>query len=686
MHPLMRGEATVYHGGMRIAALTLAVLLGCGPVRAGRPAGEFRAGACAVDVMPAKFPVLVSGGFLESRANGPAGSLHARCLVLDDGAIRVAVAVVDTLMMTREFCDEVKERAARITGIPPERILVSAVHTHSAPSVMGALGTGAQEDYVPVLRDGIVRAIEQAARNLAPARAGWTAVEAPGHTNCRRWILRPDRVAADPFGQRNVRAMMHPGYQSPNHIGPAGPVDPALTLLAVQAPDGRPVAVLANYSMHYFGAPAVSSDYFGPFCGALARRIGAGPPFVALLSQGTSGDLHWMDYSRPRKNVRMQDYAEALAEIAHGAYAKIEYRDGVTLAMSEKKVRLGRRAPDEARLAWARPIAEKMGGRPPKNQQEVYAREALFLHDEPAREIKLQALRVGDLGITAIPCEVFGITGLKIKARSPLRTTMNIELANGGEGYIPPPEQHKLGGYTTWPARTAALEVEAEPKIVEAVLQCLEEVAGRPRREAVVPNGPYARAVLASKPLAYWRMEEFSGPAAADATGRRPAAYEDGVAFYLDGPASAAFSGEGVTNRCPHFAGGRMKTDLKAGDACTVELWFWNGLSADATLFSLGEGTSLGVGGRLVLGAASGATEIPLRTWHHVALARDGSKMAVYLDGKLEISGEAAAAGGTLWIGGRAGFEGKIDEVAVFGRALSADEVAGHFAAAAWRP
>ena len=51
---------------------------------------------------------------------------------------------------------------------------------------------------------------------------------------------------------------------------------------------------------------------------------------------------------------------------------------------------------------------------------------------------------------------------------------MNIELANGSEGYIPPPEQHALGGYTTWPARTAGLEVQAEPKIVETVLWLFE--------------------------------------------------------------------------------------------------------------------------------------------------------------------------------------------------------------------
>src|SRR5205807_9790205 len=116
----------------------------------------------------------------------------------------------------------------------------------------------------------------------------------------------------------------------------------------------------------------------------------------------------------------------------------------------------------------------------PRGKPQVYAREALYLHEEPRRELVLQAIRIGELGITAMPNEVFALTGLKLKARSPLEPTFNIELANGAEGYIPPPEQHALGGYTTWPARTAAREVQAEPRIVEPVVKLLEEVAGKP--------------------------------------------------------------------------------------------------------------------------------------------------------------------------------------------------------------
>ncbi|MCL5283069.1 MAG: hypothetical protein M1376_24570 [Planctomycetes bacterium] len=106
------------------------------------------------------------------------------------------------------------------------------------------------------------------------------------------------------------------------------------------------------------------------------------------------------------------------------------------------------------------------------------ARETVLLDQlPPTRELKLQAIRIGDFGIAAIPCEVYGRTGLKIKQDSPLKPTMNISLANGGEGYLPPPDQFPLGGYTTWRARTSCLEVEAEPKIANAVLELLSALA-----------------------------------------------------------------------------------------------------------------------------------------------------------------------------------------------------------------
>ena len=687
----------------------------------------FRAGAAVVDVSPQKFPVVSSGGFLERMGHELKDPLHARALVLDDGSTPVAICVVDNLMISRQTLDQAKAAAALSTGIPTERMLISATHTHSAPSVMGALGTGVDQDYTDFLRGRIVECIERAAANLAPARVGWASVVDSQDTNCRVWIKRPDRIDVDPFGEPTIRAMMHPGYQNPNYIGPCGPEDPVLTVLSVQSPDGVPTAVLANYSMHYFGAPAISADYFGPFAEKIKQIIGArknDPPFVGIMSHGTSGDQHWMDYSQPKKQINIDTYADRVARAAVEAYEKIEYHDWVPVAMAERKLTLDRRLPDAERLAWAEEKITAMGERTkPKDRPEVYALEQIYLRDEPVRELKLQALRIGGLGITAIPCEVYAITGLKLKAQSPLELTMNVELANGGEGYIPPPELHPFGGYNTWPARSAGLERQAEPKIVDSLLGLLEEVAGKPRRSIRPIDSPYAKCVLAAKPAAYWRLGNIVGPAAQDVSaGENHGRYEDLIAFYLEGPDAPGLCGQGQAARAAHFAGGRLVAPIEdLGESYSVQMWFWNGLASDLRavtgyMFSRSPdgvhgvpGDNLGIGGTHCNGVAlgkliffngdqqiqmlTGTTDITPKTWNHVVMIRDGEKVAAYLNGnpKPELSGTAAPTVPEgcrdVFIGGRGdnlyNFQGKICEVAVFDRPLSPDEISTHYNAAA---
>jgi hypothetical protein len=106
----------------------------------------------------------------------------------------------------------------------------------------------------------------------------------------------------------------------------------------------------------------------------------------------------------------------------------------------------------------------------------------------PTRELKMQAIRIGEFGISAIPNEVFAVSGLTIKRRSPLARTFTIELANGCEGYIPPPDQHALGGYETWRARSSCLEERAEVTIVSTALDLLESVSQARRDEQPVAS------------------------------------------------------------------------------------------------------------------------------------------------------------------------------------------------------
>jgi len=326
----------------------------------------------------------------------------------------------------------------------------------------------------------------------------------------------------------------------------------------------------------------------------------------------------------------------------------------------------------------------------------------------------LQIINLGGkegLGICAIPNEVFAITGLNLKDHRATKFLFVIELANGAEGYIPPPAQHDLGGYTTWPARTAALEVQAEPKITKAILRSWTDSTGVPRFSTDWSNR-FSWKVEDSKPLAIWAFDEWEGPPAlirGDWFGKGPSGeYEAGVAYRMAAPPK--FDGFSV-----QFVGGRMKADLKdLGPTYTAEFFFWNGFPSNVRpvtgyMFSRGvdgdkqaAGDHLGIGGtaghagKLIFfngndknQVLAGKTDLKLKEWYHVALVRDGKKVTVYLNGKEEIAGEAentVPEKSLIFFGGRcdkfAGFEGKIDEAAIFNRALSAEEIAKHFAAA----
>ncbi len=684
--------------------------------------GELRVGAAVIDVTPQQFPVLVNGGMLAGRATKATSKIHARAIVVDGGNERIAIVVVDSCMMPRPLLDEAKQLISQRTKLKPDRILISATHTHTAPSVLACLGTDADPTYTPYLRQKLAEAVVAAEKNLEPARVGFGAGNAAEYTALRRWIIRPDRIGLDPFGNPTLRANMHAAANWDNVTGESGPEDPDLSLIAFQSLRGRPIAVLANFSMHYFsGVEPLNADYFGLFCTGLEKNLGGEeseqhPPFVAIMSHGCSGDIWRRDYTKPaptpENSPTLESYTQGLLKIAQTVYDAIEYQADADVAMAETRMELKYRVPDKQRLEWAERIVAAMGDRDPKNTEEVYAREQMILHERQSTEIVVQALRIGEIAIATTPNETYALTGLKLKLQSPLAKTMVIELANGGDGYIPPPEQHYLGGYNTWPARSAGLEVNAEPKITEAALQLLEKVAAQPRRVYQQSRGAAAQAILQAKPLRYWRLDEFAPSGAKDSSEhQRDARYEPGVVFFLEGPKSAAFCREGETNRAAHFAGGRLETRIaNLGDAYTLSLWFWNGMPNDGRetagwFYSRGRnhgldahGEHVGIGGtatepgKLIYLRGNenastkpnvGRTVIDRWTWNHVVLVRNGKRVQLFLNGNAEpeISLENEPPLGGIeeqFFGGRCdnefNWEGRLDEIALFDRAFSEEE------------
>ncbi|MBX7211534.1 MAG: hypothetical protein K1X78_24725 [Verrucomicrobiaceae bacterium] len=694
--------------------LTLPALLLSGLLLVPSLHAEFKAGAAVIDISPPKLPVLVNGGMMSRYVDKINTRVHARAVVATDGKEQIAIVVADSCMMSREVLDDAKAMASKKTGIAADHMLISATHAHSVPASMGCLGTDADPSYVPFLKEKLVEAIAAAQARLEPARIGFAKENAAEFTALRQWIRRPDRVIEDPFGNMTVRANMHAGAKWDDAVGESGPEDPDLSLISIQTRAGKPIAVLGNFSMHYFGDKDISADYFGLFSEGLKQRISPDSEFVGIMSHGCSGDIYRVDYTVPadqRPKPTIDEYTNGLLDIAMKAYAGIKYGDQPDIAMAERRMTMKYRVPDKQRLEWAQRIVADMGDRIPKTTTEVYAREQVLLHERQQTEIVVQALRIGDIGIATTPCETYAITGLKIKAASPLTNNIVIELANGGDGYIPPPEMHAWGGYNTWAARSAGLEVNAEAKITAAAIGLVEKVSGKPRREWKLSDGAAAKSIIAVKPAAYWRLNEFTGPIATDASGhRRDATYERDVAYYLEGPRSAAFCADGQKNRAPHLVGSRVRAHLgELGDHYSVSMWIWNGMPNDGRdvsgwIFSRGPDHGLGVfGDHLGIGGkggntgkliffngtdakktAAGNTVIPRWRWQQVAVVRNGDSVRVYLNGSLEIETRAPcdplSPSGECFFGGRSdndsNWEGRIDEVAVFDRALKPDEVA----------
>lgn len=454
-----------------------------------RPAPALRAGAAAVDVSPTRFPVNMPGGFSENLAQGVNDPLHARALVLDDGAMALAMVVVDNLGVAREVCDEAKARAAERCGIPADKILISSTHTHSAPASSAPAGPTPAGEYRKILLDGIVESVARARAALRPASVGAAAYPLPEEVFNRRWFLKPGAMPPNPFGGID-QVKMNPDPAQIDH--PAGPTDPDVTILSVQETKSRkPICIFSNYSLHYVGATPrgrVSADYYGEFARLMPSRVNAGEGFVAMMSNGTSGDINNIPFGigrpprEPFEQIRI--VAGKAADSAWRAWRAIDaHRADARLGMIQREVILQTRRPTPEQVARAKQVLDTKDpaalAKLPR-LADSYARRTLSLASGAGPvAAQLQALRVGNLAVCTVPFETFAEIGLELKRRSPFPRTMVVGIANGSHGYLPTPAQHKLGGYETW-LGTNRVQEDASTIIVDALLQMLAEL----KREA----------------------------------------------------------------------------------------------------------------------------------------------------------------------------------------------------------
>jgi signal peptidase I len=215
----------------------------------------------------------------------------------------------------------------------------------------------------------------------------------------------------------------------------------------------------------------------------------------------------------------------------------------------------------------------------------------------------------------------------------------------------------------------------------------------------------YSSTVLGDSPQFYWRLGESSGSAAADAkngrTGQVTGAYTWGRSGAL--PSQTANTALGVDGGYVH-----QPVSLSSGTNFSVETWIKTTRSTGGGLLSLitasGPERSLYMGndGKVRFGingtalVTSGA--LNNGAWHHVVYTNAGTgtvRARLYVDGTqvAQAPGGVTATTPGNWRAGQAQwnsawtgspdqfFRGDLDEVAVYGTTLTAQDVAEHYAA-----
>ena len=443
------------------------------------------AGAAAVDITPKVFPLNMPGGFSANMAESAHDPLHARTMVLADGSTKLSMTVVDNLGAGPDVLDEAKAIASKQTGIPVEKMLVSSTHSHTA----APLNTRSEPAmaYRKLFIEGVADSIVQAHAALRPAAVGAASHPLPDEVFNRRWYLKPGKMPLNPYGKLDA-VKMNPGTSSDVIDHPAGPTDPDITIISVQDPKRKQIALFANYSLHYVGGMPhgqISADYFGEFARLMPSRTHGDESFVAMMSNGTSGDINNIPFGitrpprEPFEQIRL--VAGKAADTAWLAQRKIEkHSPDARLGMLQREITLKYRRPTAEQVADAKAVVaikdkdaiEKL---PRLAQNYAHSTIAAAERAEETITVKIQAIRIGELAVCGIPFETFVETGLDLKKRSPFPQTMVIGLANGRHGYLPTPEQHALGGYETW-LGTNVVQEDASVILTNNLLEMLAEL------------------------------------------------------------------------------------------------------------------------------------------------------------------------------------------------------------------
>ena len=387
---------------------------------------KFKAGFYECDITP-PLGCFVPGNYNNRRAVEVYDRLYAKAFVIESDGNCIAFLSVDTCSVPEDMHSVVTERITAYTGIPAENVCISSNHTHTGAPVSDAVQVNGYHDseYLSVFFRLAADAVILAYNRLDEADISFAASEAKGISFNRSFILKDGSYISLP---RKT--------DLENIAEPLADIDTTVSVLFAER-DGKRIGALINYALHqdtvHPDRPGYSGDYSSELSKLLKKEYG--DDFVSVFNLGTCGDINHVDinnYDAHREFFNHRPIGKVLADavitadnnktpVCGSVGAVKEF-----VALTKRKIsfddfgELSKKYFDEGHLYKVENLA-------------VYYRNVTSDTDD----VYVQALRVGDVAIYALPGEIFVDFGFEIKKRSQSEKCIVIENCNSYLGYIP---------------------------------------------------------------------------------------------------------------------------------------------------------------------------------------------------------------------------------------------------------
>jgi len=421
--------------------------------------GTLQAGAAKVDITPSADAALPMSGF-SGRKEGFKGihdHIYVRAIVFSDGTRLAAIVAGELIGVPNAVWEELSQRIAKETNIPPEYLLLAAVHDHSAPAPFGMYGNSSSKSaaYTNQVEDATVQGIRQAKESLQPAKIGIGTGRA--YLNVNRREYSPDT-----------------GWWLGHNL--EGPSDKTVTVIRIDALSGKPIALLVNYAVHAVVMGGDNYQISGDLPGATSR-------FIENYYRGKPDDAPRNDAGAAIQLRPEQATESVVALWTSGAAADqnpnslapnsdFTLVDALGKILGEEAVRVAAaiHTTDRARI-WGKQQVFTCPGR--KVAPGPLPRKEYKWEDSDPVSIRLGLLTINDIALAGVSGEVMTMIQRHLKRESPFTRTVMVTHANGSSGYIPDDAAFEQVSYEIYTSRLKP--GCAENSIVNGFLDLMEQ-------------------------------------------------------------------------------------------------------------------------------------------------------------------------------------------------------------------